>query len=621
MEEKPSLQKILDEAAFYAESGDMEQAIQLFQQAVRVQPHHAAAHDMLAQCLMETAQHDAAYKSACAACDLDPDAPAFFVTLGRAARNCGRLKQAASALQDALAVQQGAVQGRAASEGAVQVDVQGVLQELAEVQELLVQQVGHAVGLPGLQIWEAPLSSDVGPGGVVWDSGILLARLITQHQASPVSHSQAHTQHTCCSSRPSSSRWPSSTSADASALHPGHDIGSRSGESLGESAARITGEGVVAEPVPLPDSQTTVPLQGSNPTFQLPPEATQQLHSEPSQEGPILGPTRICLTGRVTQQGKHLHADDLAQMEAARKLDEQCKLRRSLGGLSAEGLLGEIGSFLAASSVLELGSGTGVVGIAAACSGAHVVATDRAGVLPLLRGNVQLNAAQIQAAGGSVRVMEYDWGETFLAQACRGGGDSEEGGLESRAGAHSADGTSWRAGGNFPPDLSFEWVLGADLVYAAAGVPALVISLAGLIKEGADFLRQHAQGSTSEAGGASIGPHFAASGEDTCGGQRQELGSSLGGGGSSCHTLQPLHSHADAERHASDTSPSPAVADRGKVIVQEARHPAGQKSSLVGVAARGGRGAQVNVCGAFHASCCWPTSTAMRRWTPRFWRG
>lgn len=143
MEEKPSLQKILDEAAFYAESGDMEQAIQLFQQAVRVQPHHAASHDMLAQCLMETAQHDAAYKSACAACDLDPAAPAFFVTLGRAARNCGRLKQAASALQDALAVQQGAVQGRAASEGAVQVDVQGVLQELAEVQELLVQQVGN----------------------------------------------------------------------------------------------------------------------------------------------------------------------------------------------------------------------------------------------------------------------------------------------------------------------------------------------------------------------------------------------------------------------------------------------------------------------------------------------
>ena len=50
--------------------------------------------------------------------------------------------------------------------------------------------------------------------------------------------------------------------------------------------------------------------------------------------------------------------------------------------------------------VLELGSGTGIGGIAAALLGAQVVLTDRADTLPLLQRNVHLHAEAISQAGG-----------------------------------------------------------------------------------------------------------------------------------------------------------------------------------------------------------------------------
>lgn len=48
---------------------------------------------------------------------------------------------------------------------------------------------------------------------------------------------------------------------------------------------------------------------------------------------------------------------------------------------------------------MELGSGTGIAGIAAALLGAYVVLTDRAGTLPLLQSNVDQHAAAILEAG------------------------------------------------------------------------------------------------------------------------------------------------------------------------------------------------------------------------------
>eukprot|EP00929_Paragymnodinium_shiwhaense_P067406 TRINITY_DN33936_c1_g1_i2.p1 TRINITY_DN33936_c1_g1~~TRINITY_DN33936_c1_g1_i2.p1 ORF type:complete len:432 (-),score=141.42 TRINITY_DN33936_c1_g1_i2:442-1737(-) len=59
--------------------------------------------------------------------------------------------------------------------------------------------------------------------------------------------------------------------------------------------------------------------------------------------------------------------------------------------------------------VLELGSGTGVAGLAAAALGAQVMCTDVAAVLPLLEKNCSLNEAAILAAGGSVSAETCAW--------------------------------------------------------------------------------------------------------------------------------------------------------------------------------------------------------------------
>ena len=59
--------------------------------------------------------------------------------------------------------------------------------------------------------------------------------------------------------------------------------------------------------------------------------------------------------------------------------------------------------------VLELGSGVGLVALALACRGAHVVATERAIALPLLEKNVEANAALVERRGGILSSAALDW--------------------------------------------------------------------------------------------------------------------------------------------------------------------------------------------------------------------
>ncbi|KAH9300105.1 hypothetical protein KI387_011688, partial [Taxus chinensis] len=63
--------------------------------------------------------------------------------------------------------------------------------------------------------------------------------------------------------------------------------------------------------------------------------------------------------------------------------------------------------------VLELGAGTGMVGIAAALLGAHVAITDLPHVLPNLEFNASANEESLQATkqGGSMSVKALRWGE------------------------------------------------------------------------------------------------------------------------------------------------------------------------------------------------------------------
>ena len=87
--------------------------------------------------------------------------------------------------------------------------------------------------------------------------------------------------------------------------------------------------------------------------------------------------------------------------------------------------------------MLELGSGTGIVGIAAASMGAHVQLTDNAEAMPLLKLNVNSNEHLLHAGKGTMTCYALDW-------------------------QHSS---------SFQAERHIDVVLGADLVYNAAAVP------------------------------------------------------------------------------------------------------------------------------------------------------
>lgn len=91
----------------------------------------------------------------------------------------------------------------------------------------------------------------------------------------------------------------------------------------------------------------------------------------------------------------------------------------------AAGRGGGWSSKLAGLRAIDLGAGTGLVGLTAAACGADVVLTDLSECLDILRVNADANAATIAALGGGrVEVMPLRWGDREEMQRCRevGGG-------------------------------------------------------------------------------------------------------------------------------------------------------------------------------------------------------
>uniref|UniRef100_A0A8C7Y0M3 EEF1A lysine methyltransferase 3 n=1 Tax=Oryzias sinensis TaxID=183150 RepID=A0A8C7Y0M3_9TELE len=100
--------------------------------------------------------------------------------------------------------------------------------------------------------------------------------------------------------------------------------------------------------------------------------------------------------------------------------------------------------------IIELGAGTGLVGILAARLGAEVTLTDLPLALPQLQANVSANTLSNGWPSAEPAVLPLSWGEDHL---------------------------------NFPSD--WDLVLGADIIYLPETYPLLLKTLAHLCKSGA----------------------------------------------------------------------------------------------------------------------------------------
>lgn len=108
------------------------------------------------------------------------------------------------------------------------------------------------------------------------------------------------------------------------------------------------------------------------------------------------------------------------------------------------------------SSVLELGSGTGVVGLACAAAGAsRVVLTDLSRMLPLLRDNAA-STNSLLSRGPVVAVAELEWGVT---------------GVDQFKAAH------------FPEPAEPDAIVGADVVFIESQITPLLTVLKALSSE------------------------------------------------------------------------------------------------------------------------------------------
>ena len=129
--------------------------------------------------------------------------------------------------------------------------------------------------------------------------------------------------------------------------------------------------------------------------------------------------------------------------------------------------------FMRDSNCIEVGSGTGLCGLLAAASGAHVALTDRAEMLPLLRKNLEQNSPGLIAERS--RVCEYNWGGSLDALRH----------LDLAAGSAS---TAQKFG---PP---YDIILAADCVYDFKGIEALLAAFEDLSRE-----HQNGDGASSVA--------------------------------------------------------------------------------------------------------------------------
>lgn len=188
---------------------------------------------------------------------------------------------------------------------------------------------------------------------------------------------------------------------------------------------------------------------------------TTELHADASHDQSLqqsikLGDTRLSLTGGTTKCARVAvgYFASLCDADATR-------------------------DFWRGQHVLEVGAGTGLVGIALAALGARVTLTDQAPVLDLLQYNVDANAATVREKGGAASVAELYFGAGLDAFKRPPQAKPQE--ANSNAVAQSADGKPAAASAAKDAAASAktaaeQWhsVIGSDLIYAKETIEPLV---------------------------------------------------------------------------------------------------------------------------------------------------
>ena len=131
----------------------------------------------------------------------------------------------------------------------------------------------------------------------------------------------------------------------------------------------------------------------------------------------------------------------------------------------------EHGVDFAGKSVLELGAGTGVVGLWLAMQGAKVLMTDQAIALPLLRKNLYTNLEMCASRGQDlcVSVAAFEWGSIPVPSP------PWSTAKHSVATAEAADAKSSSAEPSSPPQ-PWDFIVCSDLLYTPAEVHELLLA-------------------------------------------------------------------------------------------------------------------------------------------------
>ena len=172
-----------------AEAGDFATAAQLFEKAAAQSPDDATLHEQRAQCLLEAGDAAGAVAAAADAVRVDPRWAAARVTLARASLNAGKFADAVKQFGEALALD-------AATADDIGDDLDRARALVLEQDEVTLEVNGVALTL---QQWRgddadgdacqrcalpsaAPAPRRDGTGTMVWECGIVLARLFaTRH--------------------------------------------------------------------------------------------------------------------------------------------------------------------------------------------------------------------------------------------------------------------------------------------------------------------------------------------------------------------------------------------------------------------------------------------------------